>query len=397
MKRRIAFLLIVMLVLGMFGGCKSNEEDFAIDGSYAENEQMVWGDESSDDIAGSDEQEQEESSQDEEEKQPQQNPAEKEEEPKNEPEKEQEEQPEKEPEKEQEEEEEETETEPEEEQEEEELPVGEGGGPLYSEGENPYKDSLKILAFGNSFSKDAMRHLWDIAKSYGVKNVVLGNLNIGGCSLDTHYANMAQNAAVYTYSKNTAGTWENTKNVAASTGLQDEDWDIITIQQASDQSGDPSAFDCLDEIVKYLEQRKPKKDTKILWHMTWAYQSDSKKAAFEKYNNNQTQMYQAILERVKEDVLSYDNFVGVIPAGTAIQNLRKTAVGDTLTRDGYHLSYGMGRYTAALTWYCYITGADPQETPFAPLEEQDQIYLYRDEINQAVADAIRNPYEVTKQ
>ena len=389
MKRRIAFLLIVMLVLGMFGGCKSNEEDFAINGSYAENEQMVWGDENDDDIAENDEQENKEPAQDEAGEQSQQKPT-KPEAPDPEPEKEQEkeeEEPKKEPEKEQEE-------EPEPEEEEEELPVGEGGGPLFEESENPYKNSLKILAFGNSFSKDAMRHLWDIAKSYGVKNVVLGNLNIGGCSLETHYTNMTQNAAVYTYSKNTAGTWENTKNVAASTGLQDEDWDIITIQQASDQSGDPSAFDCLSGIVKYLEQRKPKKDTKILWHMTWAYQSDSKKIAFEKYNNDQTQMYEAILERVKKDVLSYDNFVGVIPAGTAIQNLRKTTVGDTLTRDGYHLSYGMGRYVAALTWYCYITGADPQETPFVPLEDQAEINLHRDEINKAVADAIRHPYEI---
>lgn len=396
MKRRVAFLLIVMLVLGMFGGCKSNEEDFAINGSYAENEQMVWGDESGDDIAGNDEQENKEPAQDEADEQSQQKPTEPET-PDPEPEKEQEEEPEKEPEKEQEPQEEEPDSEPEEEQEEEELPDGEGGGPLYSEGENPYKDSLKILAFGNSFSKDAMRHLWDIAKSYGVKNVVLGNLNIGGCSLDQHYENMAQNAAVYAYSKNTSGEWETSKNITATYGLQDEDWDIITIQQASDQSGDPSAFDSLSGILKYLEQRKPKKDTKILWHMTWAYQSDSKKAAFEKYNNDQTQMYEAILERVKENVLSHDNFVGVIPAGTAIQNLRKTKVGDTLTRDGYHLSYGMGRYVAALTWYCYITGADPQETPFVPSEEQAEIYLYRDEIDQAVADAIRNPYEVTKQ
>ena len=225
MKRRIAFLLIVMLVLGMFGGCKSNEEDFAINGSYAENEQMVWGDENDDDIAENDEQENKEPAQDEAGEQSQQKPT-KPEAPDPEPEKEhekEEDEPKKEPEIEQEE-------EPEPEEEEEELPVGEGGGPLFEESENPYKNSLKILAFGNSFSKDAMRHLWDIAKSYGVKNVVLGNLNIGGCSLETHYTNMTQNAAVYTYSKNTAGTWENTKNVAASTGLQDEDWDIITIQ-----------------------------------------------------------------------------------------------------------------------------------------------------------------------
>ena len=40
-----------------------------------------------------------------------------------------------------------------------------------------------------------------------------------------------------------------------------------------------------------------------------------------------------------------------IPTGAAVQNARETALGDDLTRDGYHLSYGVGRYIAAATWY----------------------------------------------
>lgn len=385
MKRRIAFLMIVIMILGMFGGCKSKEEDVSIDSSYAGSDQIDWGDEDSGEQTKPDQQEPEAEEPQQEEENPsenesnnqtQQQPTEQEQDnPKTEPEAEE---PEEEP-----------------ESEEETLEVGEGGGSLYTASENPYKKSLKILAFGNSFSKDAMQHLWDIAKSYGVETVILGNLNIGGCSLETHYTNMSQKLAAYTYSKNINGEWVNTKNATALSGLQDEDWDIITLQQASDQNYDSSTYSNLSGILRYLEQYKPKKDTKILWHMTWAYQSDSKKAAFKDYNNNQIKMYEAILKRVKNDVLFYDNFSGVIPAGTAIQNLRKTTVGDTLTRDGYHLSYGMGRYVAALTWYCYITGADPFEARFVPSEDQAEIYLHQEEINQAVADAIRSPYEIT--
>ncbi len=389
MKRRIAFLMIVIMILGMFGGCKSNEDDFSVDSSFAGSEQMDWGDDSDDDIAESDEQEQDEPSQNEEEKQPQEDPT-KQDTPDPDPEKDQEEEVDSEPEQEQKEE--EPDPEPNEEEKE---PIEVGGGPLFEASENPYKKSLKILAFGNSFSKDAMQHLWKIAKSYGVETVVLGNLNIGGCSLETHYTNMSQNLPAYTYTKNTNGEWENTKNVTALSGLRDESWDIITIQQASDQNASASTYSNLSEILQYLEQKKPKKDTKILWHMTWAYQSDSTKKAFQEYNNNQITMYEAILKRVKDDVLCFDNFVGVIPAGTAIQNLRKTSVGDTLTRDGYHLSYGLGRYVAALTWYCYITGADPFEARFVPLEDQVEIYLHQEEIAQSVADAIREPYEIT--
>ena len=56
----------------------------------------------------------------------------------------------------------------------------------------PMTRSLKILAIGNSFSVDAMEHLYGIAKDGGVENVLLGNLYIGGCSLATHAKNIAE-------------------------------------------------------------------------------------------------------------------------------------------------------------------------------------------------------------
>ena len=43
---------------------------------------------------------------------------------------------------------------------------------------------LKILTIGNSFSDDTMQYLYKVAKSAGVEKIKLGNLYIGGCSLD---------------------------------------------------------------------------------------------------------------------------------------------------------------------------------------------------------------------
>ena len=45
---------------------------------------------------------------------------------------------------------------------------------------------MKILAIGNSFSTDCMQYLYDIARSGGVEEIVLGNLYYGGCSLAQH-------------------------------------------------------------------------------------------------------------------------------------------------------------------------------------------------------------------
>ena len=65
--------------------------------------------------------------------------------------------------------------------------------------------SIRILAIGNSFSTDCMQYLYDIMKSGGVEQIILGNLYYGGGSLAQHLDFAKNNKAVYTYYKNTAG------------------------------------------------------------------------------------------------------------------------------------------------------------------------------------------------
>ncbi|MBQ9953133.1 MAG: DUF4886 domain-containing protein [Clostridia bacterium] len=292
----------------------------------------------------------------------------------------------------------------------------EDGGPLNTAEENPYKDSLKILAIGNSFSQDATVYFWGIANSYGVENVVVENLSIGGCSLDTHYENITNNNAAYGYYKWTSangGVSVNGENKSIAEALAEEDWDIITLQQASGENlvfstedatkYDPTAgepidtYSKLDEIIAYLQENKP--NAKILWHMTWAYGIGSTHKAFAAYGNDQMVMYNSLLDRAQELTETHNALEGVLPSGAAIQNLRGFALldsaksGTTITRDGYHLNKGIGRYTAALTWYCYITGADPREVNCIPDNEYaTDIETYRSAIAESVYNAIRNPY-----
>ena len=97
--------------------------------------------------------------------------------------------------------------------------------------------TLKILAIGNSFSVDAMEYLYQIAKSAGVEEIVLGDLYIGSCSLETHVSHAKKNDNAYIYYKNVSGTWTTTRDTCFFTGLKDEEWDIITVQQSSKIAG----------------------------------------------------------------------------------------------------------------------------------------------------------------
>lgn len=247
--------------------------------------------------------------------------------------------------------------------------------------------SIKVLAIGNSFSVDSMEHLWNMIHSAGYETVVLGNLHSSGCSLQTHLYNMTNNRKAYTLSMNTAGTWNSYSSNAAD-ALKAEDWDVVVIQQVSGYSGDVSSYSYLTEILTWLEANKPSENTKLLWNMTWAYQSDSGHGDFAKYDRDQQTMYNAIIDAVQRQILTRAAFSGVIPTGIAIQNLRGSSLGDTITRDGYHLSLGIGRYTAALAWYCYLTGNSADTVTWMPQEYESEISPRLSEIYEAVDGAI---------
>ncbi len=258
----------------------------------------------------------------------------------------------------------------------------------------PATKSIKILAVGNSFSINAMEYLYDICKSGGVEEIVLGNLYISGCTLQTHLSNINEDKAAYEYYINTSGTWSKVPGTKLSTALKQTDWDVITVQQSSTNSGKASTFTALEDIVKYLKKGCTNKDVDILWHMTWAYQSDFTKDLFANYNYNQKTMYDSIINAVENDVAKRSYIDGVIPAGTAIQNLRTSYFGDTITRDGYHLNYEEGYYTAALTWFAYITGGDVSKVVWVP-EKYAGLADRLDVMREAVKNAIDKPYEVT--
>lgn len=58
---------------------------------------------------------------------------------------------------------------------------------------------MKVLCIGNSFSIDAVENnLVELAAERGI-DLTVGNLYIGGCSLERHALNMRGDSAVYSY------------------------------------------------------------------------------------------------------------------------------------------------------------------------------------------------------
>ena len=82
----------------------------------------------------------------------------------------------------------------------------------------------------------------------------------------------------------------------------------------------------------------------------------------------------------------------LVPAGTAIQNARTSALGDSLNRDGFHLNYIYGRYTAACTWFEAITGKSVIGNTYTPKGITPQ---QKSIAQKAAHAAVKKPFEVT--
>jgi len=242
---------------------------------------------------------------------------------------------------------------------------------------------IKVLAIGNSFSEDAVeQYLYELAAAQG-DSLVIGNAFIGGCSLEMHLDNLKSSRRKYAYRKVVGGEKTSEKGVTLQRIILDEPWDIITLQQSSLLSGIAETYKNLPVLQRQVKLLATNPQVEIWWHMTWAYSKSFKHPNFEIYGSDQQRMYNDIVNCLRNEVPKA-NIVQVIPSGTAIQLMRYRK-GDVMNRDGYHLSYIIGRYTAACTWCEMITGRSIDGNEYWPAAlSMDDAKLCQEEAHEAI-------------
>lgn len=265
-------------------------------------------------------------------------------------------------------------------------------GLIYAQTSQNADGVLRVLAIGNSFSEDGIEnYLYDLAKADN-KKIIIGNMYIGGAPVSLHTKNIHEDVANYAYRKiGLDGIKEETKKVSIAQAIADEQWDYISLQQASPFSGQYNVImKDLPTLIQQVQVAAPK--AKLIYHQTWAYQHDSDHKGFANYNHDQSKMYKSIASTTKR-INKIKAFEFVVPAGTAIQNARTSSVGDTYTRDGYHLELNYGRFTAACTWYEMLFGTDVRSNPYKPEQVTD---LQATVAKEAAHKAVKKPFKVTK-
>jgi hypothetical protein len=215
-------------------------------------------------------------------------------------------------------------------------------------------DTIRILCIGNSFSWDAVEQELAPLCEEGKQPVIIGNLYYGGCSLEQHYNFLHKNKSVYSFRYIENGVRTPNEGYSLRQALKLMKWDYISFQQASHDSGIQSSYEpYLTDLIDTVRAYQPK--AKLCWMQTWSYSQDAKHPQFPRYQKSQQIMDDSIHSATLAVLKRHPELI-LIPCGKAITLARQTKLGDTLCRDGYHLNYVYGRYTAACVWYELITG-----------------------------------------
>ncbi len=238
---------------------------------------------------------------------------------------------------------------------------------------------IKILSIGNSFSCDATRYLMEIANHTNV-DLLSENLYIGGCPLERHYHNSLSNIEEYELQVNGQCVYKSSLKSA----LLKDDWDYVTLQQASPYSTDYATYQpYLNELVKYIKNLCPK--AKLVIHQTWAYENGSYKLQDVMGCETNVQMFEALqkaYDRAAEDIQA----VGMIKSGELMMNLVKNGLTKAY-RDTFHASLGAGRYALALLWYQFFTNRSIDDIDFCAFDEpvsQEEILIIKKSVNETI-------------
>ena len=226
--------------------------------------------------------------------------------------------------------------------------------------------SLKILAVGDASARDAWYFFPQIAKEAGidVKIVVL----CGGSDINSHY----NSKTTYTQYQNTGDGWVTVgTSVKQADVLKADAWDYFIVNQSIQNSGKADNYGNLNNYlrVSYLSMAAKNLNVKMLFMQTWTYENNDRNNlynGFKSYGENQQQMFAAINDAVTSKVATCSNLSkapvnalsdGVLPVGTAVQNMRESYWTDGIARDSEYLT-NTGKVLAAVTLFKCITGYD---------------------------------------
>ena len=245
-----------------------------------------------------------------------------------------------------------------------EIDIATGETPVYPDSDIDVPASFRIFFIGNSFTKDAVEHLPKILAAAGLRDIQMVHMYYGGRTIPEYNDGWSTVTDYSCYVCNPGETGWTTKTgkslaqVAAS-----GKWDVVTIQEHTGRQlawgwtpTEKAAVQGLVDKVK-AAQTANGGNPYLYYILSQAYHDLSKAQSGTKPFATTDEMWTIIAAQGKSAVEEC-GFDGVISTGAMLQNLRTSGLNNALglTRDGYHMDYGIARYGAACTVFETVIG-----------------------------------------
>lgn len=218
---------------------------------------------------------------------------------------------------------------------------------------------LKVLFIGNSFTQDAVWHLPDVLRDMGLRRVKMIDVYIGGHLVSQYNSEFSTGTANNAYlSEPSAMAWTNVTGLTLEQICSSEDWDVITIQDHTGNheswTWNETARSNLSSLVSKIKATQKNKTPKMYYLLSQAYYDFAKMSGQKSYwtFGTQAEMFDICCAFARQAVEEL-GFDGIIPSGTYMQNMRSSSENTPMdmTRDGYHMDFGLARYGAACLVY----------------------------------------------
>mgnify|MGYP002858860844 CR=1 FL=1 len=201
-------------------------------------------------------------------------------------------------------------------------------------------DTLRILAIGNSYTEDATTYLDSLVIHAGIdpQRVCLYQAVTASATFET-WVN------IYTSDSSVTLTRRVGKVKMLEHGTLQEllrqPWNVIVVQQASNQSYVWSSYLYLKPFVELITSNCLNPQACLAFQLVWSHTQSEMPYVLQ----GNIACCQKMIRRYGIDV--------IIPTGTAIQLARSTTLNAPLymTRDRWHLHQGIACYIASCTWF----------------------------------------------
>ncbi len=224
--------------------------------------------------------------------------------------------------------------------------------------------TLRILFIGNSFTMDAVTHIPAMLGAADIKSVKMAHMYYGGRTIPEYNTGYASTNDYIYYMCNTGMTiWAQLRGYTIKQVVASESWDIVCLQEHTGKSNawnwTTAEKDAIEGLITKIKADQGTNVPKFVYIMSQAYanpalflssdlETYTQKTVLLNNFTSQDQMYATIVTQGQK-VLAETSVEKILATGTVLQNLRRSSLNNAvdLTRDGYHMDYGLSRYAAS--------------------------------------------------